>query len=386
MPQGICDGVSRREEEMMEGFRILNHGGLVRRIGASEFEVRAPGGKAWFKVDWQGKTWRCECRKGRRYVSTCVHAAAVMLLLRLPSVLTVNLNPDQFACPRCSARLDEADLSGVQRNKSGMVQRYECRKCGYRYNDRANFERLKTNPTLVVVSTDLYLRGLSIREVSAHLKMIFDCDVSHTTVYRWAVSLCRVLREVEKAILPKLKLGRRWHGDEMITKVDGSLQYLWNILDSRSRYLLASSLRARRDTATFKKVLSEVIAQVGSPRQFVSDYLGSYKEGLPQVDPSIRHLGGRKYHDKGRGNLVERANKSLRRRIKMAEQYSNPQKADILLNGSRVHYNLVRPHEALQNRTPGEKAGYRFRSTNKLLELIKLNPEKKQSHSSLLPR
>ena len=203
MPAGVYNGTSRGEEEMIEGFRILNHGGFVRRTGASEFEVRAPGKKAWFTVDWQGKTWRCECRKGRRYVSTCMHAAAVMLLLRLPSVLTVNLNPDQFACPRCNAGLDEADLSGVQRNKSGMVQRYECQKCGYRYNDRANFERLKSNPTLVVVSTDLYLRGLSIREVSAHLKMIFDCDISHTNVNRWAVSHCRVLREVENAIHPK---------------------------------------------------------------------------------------------------------------------------------------------------------------------------------------
>lgn len=293
-----------------------------------------------------------------------------MLLLRLPSVLTINLNPDQFSCPRCGAGLDQAELSGVQRNKSGLVQRYECQKCHYRFNDRMNFERLKSNPSLIVLSVDLYLRELSCREVQAHLKIMYSCGVAYTTVYRWVLKYCQILREVERAILPLLKLGRKWHGDELVAKVDDNLSYIWTILDSRSRYLLASSLQARRDTATFKKVISDVVSRVGIPGKFVTDGLRSYSEGLPQVDPRIRHVAGRKFEDKGNNNRVERANKSIRRRTDSAEHFGSIARADDLVNGFRVHYNLVRPHLSLGDMTPAESAGYKFVSDNRLLELI----------------
>jgi hypothetical protein len=44
---------------------------------------------------------------------------------------------------------------------------------------------------------------------------------------------------------------------------------------------------------------------------------------------------------------------------------------DSLAEGLRIHYNFVKPHEALQGRTPAEAAGIGVEGENKWMELIR---------------
>ena len=41
-----------------------------------------------------------------------------------------------------------------------------------------------------------------------------------------------------------------------------------------------------------------------------------------------------------------------------------------ILNGMQIYHNYVRPHEALQGKTPAEVAGIRIEGTNKWLTII----------------
>jgi transposase InsO family protein len=42
-----------------------------------------------------------------------------------------------------------------------------------------------------------------------------------------------------------------------------------------------------------------------------------------------------------------------------------------LAEGQRIHYNFVKPHEALEGQTPAEAAGIAIMESNKWLELIR---------------
>ncbi|MDA4119780.1 MAG: integrase core domain-containing protein, partial [Thaumarchaeota archaeon] len=106
------------------------------------------------------------------------------------------------------------------------------------------------------------------------------------------------------------------------------------------------------------------------PETFTSDGLISYRKGLPK--PGIRHISGRRFSASWNNNRLERFNKSVRRRVRVSEKFTDEESARLLMDGGyRSFYNLIRPHMALGGKTPAEKAGFRFRSQNHLLELVK---------------
>ena len=259
-------------------------------------------------------------------------------MLRLPHILTINLNPEQFTCPRCGADFEHIVRTGVQRNKSGLVQRYKCKVCGYRFNDREGFEKLKNNPTLILIAIDLYLKGLSTREIAHHLSMIYSSEISHVTVYRWIIKYLDILR--------------------------------------KTRYLLASHISYRRDAKTTEKVLRSILNNVEiDPNVLLTDKLASYKKAVKELkennNSSLKHISGKKFTDNVNNNVIERLNKTIKKRVRNAEKFDKKRNARIIVEGFKAYYNLIRPHLTLNNRAPAEKAKIKFDSNNRLIELIR---------------
>ncbi len=352
---------------LLGGVKILLAGGKIAKTSSSTFLVTSEDNLR-HRVRWIGRRWHCDCR--RRPV--CEHVNAVALLLQLPHIITVNLNPEQFTCPSCGAASDRLDKSGIQRNKSGMVQRYRCRTCGYRFNDRQGFEKLRSNPTLILISVDLFFEGLSTRQIRNHLASFYACCVSHVTVYRWVARYSKVLSEVDREIVKRLTLGPHWHSDETMAKVQSRAAYVWSILDHRSRYLLASYVANGRDAKTFEKILMEVVRNIGRlPKKMTTDGLYTYQTVFRRF-PSVKHVHGRTLAEKANNNRIERLNKTLKKRLHNMEKFDGMNGARLVTEGFRSYYNLVRPHMALKNSTPAERAGMKYSSANKLLEVVNL--------------
>jgi len=67
-------------------------------------------------------------------------------------------------------------------------------------------------------------------------------------------------------------------------------------------------------------------------------------------------------------NKMERMNGEIRDREKVMRSLK---KDDIpILTGYQIFHNYIRPHMALQNRTPAERAGIKVKGDNKWLTLI----------------
>jgi len=67
-------------------------------------------------------------------------------------------------------------------------------------------------------------------------------------------------------------------------------------------------------------------------------------------------------------NRVERLNGTLRERVKVQRGWKNPKSA--IGEGQRIYYNFIKPHQALDGKTPAEKVGASLIQKNKLLELL----------------
>ena len=75
-------------------------------------------------------------------------------------------------------------------------------------------------------------------------------------------------------------------------------------------------------------------------------------------------------------NRIERLNGTLRERVKVQRGWKNP--ASKIAEGQRIHYNFVKPHCALQDKTPAQVAGIGVRG-NKWIELLLGSLEKQRN-------
>ncbi|MDG6995765.1 MAG: transposase [Nitrososphaerota archaeon] len=70
----------------------------------------------------------------------------------------------------------------------------------------------------------------------------------------------------------------------------------------------------------------------------------------PQV---IAKAGINKPH--ANNNRIERLNDTLRERVKVSRGWKSMESA--IAEGQRIHYNFVKPHEAVEGMTPAQRAG-----------------------------
>ena len=324
-----------------------------------------------YKVRVYRERWECECAFFAETKQACIHILAVCFREGFKSS-PIAAPPTNPACER--RKSGDVILSGKRRNKSGTVSRYLCNACGLRFTGRDGFQRRRQDPEKIALALDLYFRGVSVRKVADHLEQVYSLKVSSATVYNWIAYFGKIA--AEWMARQGEKVGETWHVDERVVNVNGENHYLWNVMDSETRFLLASRISEGRgipeDRAAFKdaKRTTEV-----RPTELRSDGYPGYPEAVKRefgryrkpgdapgtfgagcrsmwtphtVVPSIRAPES--------NNILERLNGTSKDRTKVMRAYDNDRGADALSRGWQVHYNLVRPHLAL-GMTPGEAAG-----------------------------
>ena len=349
------------------GWEILFHGGCIRKVSDSRYVVKSSNASKWYVVCWRRGRWHCECAEHKNRPVACEHILAVLYLLRLPTVLLLNSDPEAFACPY------HADASvivskGARHNKTGRVQVFMCKKCGRRFSSTLGFSKARHDPVVIVAAIDLHLKGLSTRQVQQHLEMIYGCDVTAMTVYNWVRRYTRLVADYAKQLRPGV--GGHWHADEMSVRTKGSHAYLWNVLDRRTRFLLVSAFTRGRGEKEAKRILSKSLRLARKkPGRLVTDGLASYKRPVRSLKVR-QHVSSPKFTDRTNNNLVERLHGTLRPRYDGLRALQGVRSGGHFADAMWLNYNFIRPHLALDGATPAEVAGIGTKARNKWHFLI----------------
>jgi transposase-like protein len=156
-------------------------------------------------------------------------------------------------------------------------------------------------------------------------------------------------------------------------KGKGDVAFLWNVMDRKTRFLLASKLSRFRDVAGADRAFREAISNAkGSlPERIFTDGLNSYKDPIRFAFKGVEHVakaGVSKPH--ATNNRIERLNGTLRERVKVQRGWKTMRTP--LAEGQRIHYNFVKPHTALEGQTPAQAAGMDISlEGNRWMRLIK---------------
>jgi transposase-like protein len=235
-----------------------------------------------------------------------------------------------------------------------------------------DFENMKYNPKIIALTLDLYFKGVSLRKISHHLKDFYDLNISYKSVYNWIEKYVGIMNQYVNQIQPEI--GEVWHTDEMMIKVDGSWEYLWNVMDEKTRFQLASVVSTERKVHDARMVFQRAKNNCGGrkPKFIVTDGLQSYKHAVNKEFPTntgeTEHLWNVGLQHHPNNNHVERLHGSIRQREKVMRGLKVDDTP--IIEGHRLYYNFIKPHEALEGRTPSEEAGITIEGKDKWLTLM----------------
>ncbi len=254
-------------------------------------------------------------------------------------------------CPDCDS--DHVVKIGKQ---SGQ-QRYRCRGCNkdFRANGKAKGRRMDAE--LMGSAIRDFYTGKSYKQIAEGLKEEYDLEKepSKATIYEW------VRDYTDQAVAQmkdhKAKTGDHWVADELKVDVGGEKVWLWNVMDSETRYILSSHLTPRRDAQAARVVLRKAaLAAEKPPKTITTDKLRSYIRPIKDVLPEADHILSKGIRADVNNNLSERLQGTFRDRIKTLRGMDSLKTGQRYLDGWVLTYNLFRGHESLHNKTPGYKA------------------------------
>jgi transposase-like protein len=361
-----------REER---GKAIAKKPNQIIREGERFYKVASQSGNGMYNVS---KTkafaigWICDCPDFTYREVKCKHIWAVEISVKLREAVKPKvIDPiDIHACIYCKSQ--NLIKWGIRHNNYGDIQKFACKSCGKFFTVNLGFERMKHNPQGITTAMQLYFSGESLRNVAKSLRLL-GVQVSHQTVYNWIAKYTELMRKYLDKITPQVS--DTWRADELFLKVSGDMKYLYAMMDNDTRFWIAQQVADTKYTADItplfregkrvaRKVPSRVITDgaFNFHSAFESAY---YRESKALMTQHIRHV--RMSGDKN-NNRMERFNGELRDREKVTR---NLKKTDTpILSGMQIFHNYVRPHMALEGRTPSEEAGITVKGNNKWLTLI----------------
>ncbi len=219
---------------------------------------------------------------------------------------------------------------------------------------------MRFSTTTIGEAMGLFFDGLSLSDISRHLATTDGVHVNPASVWRWIIGYSKKAEQILGPV--RIKTSWRWVIDETMIKVGGKNVWLWDVIDVKSRFLVATHLTPSRTSRSAVAVLSEGNQRtIGMPREIVSDGLAAYPDAVERV------FGADSTHIRAKGltadintNLIERFQGTVKERTKVMRGLKTMKSAKIISEGFIVHYNFLRPHMTLKGRTPASAAGLRL--------------------------
>ncbi len=358
----------------LKGWDIYSHGG-VRRVYRNLWEVDSQSDQNYYHVSETPRGWVCICEDYTNYKMDCKHIFAAKFFktmegtdVRVPREIErkpVEEPQYELFCPSCGC--EDVIKRGKRKTGYGENQVYGCKDCGKRFTPDHGFSRMKHSPEIITLVLDLYFKGMSFRKITDHLKQFHKVDVDHTTPMRWVKKYIKVIAKyVEKN---KAEVGGIWHSDEMTIFIrekekKGNYDWVWNVMDADTRFLLACEVSSKRHLPDAKKPL-QVAKDAANQRPdiFVTDGLLAYEKAVKSVFYDNRapipnpHIRMKDFETKPNNNIVERLNGTFRERTKVMRGIDSPEGAAEFAKAFQVYYNYIRPHSGIGGLCPAQAAG-----------------------------
>ena len=230
--------------------------------------------------------------------------------------------------------------------------------------------RKHATPQQIGLAVDMYYSGLSYRKSGEILADHFERPTSEASIYRWVGQLTdKAKRELSEPV----NVGNEWVADELQVNLGGKKYWIFNVMDSGTRYVLAAYLTPHRTTRSAATVMAMARERAQAPPKVIkTDGLKSYQQGVRTAFPvhDVRHAVSKGIRAEINNNLSERLQGTFRDRDKTLRGLKTKDSGQRYLDGLVLDYNYFRPHQGIDGKRPAEAAGaeYEYRSWRDIAE------------------
>lgn len=240
------------------------------------------------------------------------------------------------------------------------VQRWWCKDCRRKFVHNEALPKMKTPIIQVASALSMFYEGMSLHGIRRNLEQTYRNYPSTSTIYEWITRFTKVAIASAKDYKPNV--GNLWIADETVLKIEGDKVWFWDIIDDRTRFLLASHMSFTRTTRDARILVERASRRTGKvPKVIITDKLQAYLDGIELAfGGETKHIPAKGFTIQPNTNLIERFHGTLKARTKVMRGLKKRETAKLIIDGWLVHYNFFRPHEALGDKTPAQKAGIKF--------------------------
>ena len=135
-------------------------------------------------------------------------------------------------------------------------------------------------PHEIGAAVDMYFGGHSYRRVAGNMEQYFGRKTDPTSVYNWVRESTGKADEILRPM--KVNAGPTWVADEMVVNVGGEKMWLFNAMDSDTRFVLAAYLSPVRTARAAQTTLALARERSAThPEEVKTDGLRSYRQACP---------------------------------------------------------------------------------------------------------
>ena len=336
------------------------------------YVVKSQSGNGEYVVAKVCREFVCECPDNKYRHVKCKHIFAVDFASQLRKEVQTNRIIQEVNVSNCrfcgSSNLKK---DGIRKNKSGNIQKFYCRECHHYFTINIGFEKMKHNPQAITSAMQLYFSGESLRNTQKSLKLL-GVEVTHKTIFMWIKKYVGLMKDYAEKIVPNVS--DTWRADEIYIKVKGNMKYLFAMMDDETRFWIAQEVadtKLHHDARNLLRMSKELMRK--KPLTFITDGLNSYSvaydmEFYTTQHPRTEHIRHIKLSGDMHNNKMERMNGEIRDREKTMRGLKTKDTA--ILQGYQLYHNYIRPHMALDGKTPSEACGITIEGKNKWITLI----------------
>lgn len=245
------------------------------------------------------------------------------------------------------------------------VQRYYCKACKRKFKADDSLFHMRVPADYISQALSMYYSGSSISDIRNHLKQEDGYYPSKHVVFEWVDKFTSLASKQFQDTRPQV--GDTWIADETVLKLDKGIKvWFWDIIDSDTRFLLASRASLSRTTRDAQMLMDKAIKKAGkTPKEVITDKLAAYLDVGYGKD--AEHIQGSPFRFKATGestSQIERFHGTIKDRTKVMRAFRNMETLRTFMDGYLVYYNYFKPNEALKGKTPAESAKIDYRVKN----------------------
>jgi len=248
----------------------------------------------------------------------------------------------------------------IKYGKYKDTQYYWCKDCKRKFSNPDAIPKMQYATSKVADALNMYYEGMSLKEVRRNFIQQHNDYLSDRTVLNWVNRFSKLA--IMEANKYKPDVGSIWVADETVIDIDGKNIWFWDIIDTKTRFLIASHMSYTRTSKDAEQLMRQAYERTDKiPRVIYTDKLRAYLEGIESVfGGDTRHKQGSPFNVETNTNLIERFQGTIKSRTKVMRGLHTVESARLFMDGWLVHYNFFRPHMSLRDRTPAQVAGIRF--------------------------